>query len=102
MKATQYVMTLKNGSRWRLAADGGVLYDGERHMSFDGEHWRIIGFTRRHLGGPLITLDAAVNGADLGQGWIHDLDHGTRRMWGMPKHHRVVRVERTETSQAMR
>jgi hypothetical protein len=27
-------------------------------------------------------------GANIGQGWVHDLDHGTHRIWGSPTGHR--------------
>lgn len=89
-----YNMTIKGGAVYRLADDGQVLWDGDRNMGpFSGE-WRIIGFSIRHHSHRLISLADAAKGADLGQGWIHDIDHGTRRIWGIPKHHRVVKVER--------
>lgn len=90
-------MTLKNGSAFDLGLDGSVIYDGDRHMTFErpnGHEWRIVGFSRRHHSRQIISLEDAANGADLGQGWVHDIDHGTRRMWGMPRNRRAVRVER--------
>lgn len=90
-----YEMTLKDGSIWILDAEGNILRDGTRGMTFapDGS-WRILGFTTRHNGRAIISLRDAANGADLGQGWVHDCDHGTRRMWGMPRSRRAVSIQR--------
>lgn len=93
MKPAAYAMTLKDGSTWTLSADGDVLYDGTRGMTFKADgSWRVIGFTTRHIGRTLISLADAAAGANLGQGWVHDLDHGAHRLWGMPVSQRVVRV----------
>lgn len=59
-----------------------------------GPHWRILGLTTRHNAHQIIGLAEAANGTWIGQGWIHDMDHGTHRMWSMPRGRRAVRVER--------
>lgn len=94
--AATYALRLKDGSIWYLDADGGVLWDGSRGMGWEAPHtsWRITGFTTRHMGHYQITLDRAAQGEALGQGWVHDLDGGTHRMWCMPSLHRAVSVSR--------
>jgi hypothetical protein len=80
-----------------LAANGEILYDSERNYrrpGNDGHEWKVIGFGTRHNSNQIITLEAAANGADIGQGWVHDRDHGTHRMWGMPTYRRAVKVVR--------
>lgn len=93
--ATGYKMRLKDGSEWILGPDGGVLYDGSRHIKFNSPHenWKIAGFSVRHNASRIITLSEAADGASLGQGWVHDFDHGSRRMWGSHSNHRVLSVE---------
>jgi hypothetical protein len=82
-----YILTDANG---RIIEDHvGRHYKCEPH---DG--WRILGFSRAFSSAPLITLDAAASGAPLGSGYVHDLDHGTHRVWGNPDYRRVVKVER--------
>ena len=89
-------MRLKDHSVWYLRDDGAVVYDGTRGMRFgEGtDTWRILGFSTRHHARRVITLPEAADGAELGQGWVHDLDHGTHRLWGMPVTKRVVKVWR--------
>lgn len=90
-----YEMHLKNGSVWYLDSDGGVLWDGDRSMGWESPHstWRIIGFSTRHHSRDVISLaDSPV--ANLGQGWIHDLDHGAHRLWGAPSDRKVSKVYR--------
>lgn len=89
-----YVIYLKNGSHFVTDEAGNILFDGDRKMSFppDGA-WKILGFARRHNAHSIqVTLREAADGADLGQGWVFDRDHGTTRMWGMPAYRRAVRV----------
>jgi len=85
---------LKSGARFLVAENGRILYDGDRNMGPFSEEWRIIGFTTRHNARRLITLQEAADGMPIGQGWVHDLDHGTHRMWAMPLYRRAVRVIR--------
>lgn len=91
-----YCMTVKNGAYYYLTENGGILWDGTRDMAFEAPHdsWRVIGFTTRHNGNRIITLAEAANGEDIGQGWVHDLDHGTHRMWAMPKYLRARKIIR--------
>ncbi len=89
-----YRMHLKNGAIFDLAENGRVLYDGDRGMGPFSEEWRVIGFTTRHNAHNLVTLSDASDGQSIGQGWVHDVDHGTLRMWGMPKYRRAVKIER--------
>ena len=56
--------------------------------------WRILGIGKRAHSAHLVSLADAANGADIGQGWIHDLDHGSHRMWCNPSSRRATRVTR--------
>ena len=92
-----YRIILKNGAVFDTDAAGNILLDGERNMRFDpasGHEWRILGFTTRHNAHRVIDLEAAASGEDIGHGWVHDMDHGTHRVWGSPAWRRAVRVER--------
>ena len=75
---------------------GNITEDhcGRHYTRVADPSWCIVGFTRRHHSRHMITLAEAANGADFGQGWVHDVDHGTRRMWGMPAYRRAVKVTR--------
>lgn len=92
-----YRLTLKQGAyvitddSKRIVRDVDTARDYRRVPS---DTWYIIGIGRRHHSRELISLASASDGADIGQGWIHDIDHGTHRMWCMPKHRRVTKVER--------
>ncbi len=94
MTAT-YRIRLRDMSHYDVDADGNILHDAFRHLHFapDGQ-WRILGFTTRHNAHHIITLAEASDGKSIGQGWIHDLDHGTHRMWASPKYHRAESVTR--------
>lgn len=86
-------MKLKDDSTWVLGSECDVLHDGTRNMDFAAlGTWKILGFTKRHHSREIISLAEAANGADLGQGWVHDLDHGTHRIWCQPSNHRAVSV----------
>ncbi len=91
----KYLMTLKGGAQWTLADNGRIEWDGTRKQGAFSDDWRIIGFTRRHHSARIISLAAAAGGEDIGQGWVHDIDHGTHRMWCMPKSQRAVKVINT-------
>lgn len=92
-------MELKNGEVYILDLDGQVLQrsDGPQGHSYSGQ-WRIIGFTRRSNAHQIITLQEVLAGENFGQGWIHDVDHGTRRMWGHPTGRRLARLDRIPAS----
>lgn len=68
---------------YELDENGAVLWrsNGPKGWDYSGK-WLIVGFKRRHHSRETITLDAALGGADTGQGWVIDRDHGTLRMWG--------------------
>ncbi|KKN03935.1 hypothetical protein LCGC14_1102800 [marine sediment metagenome] len=68
---------------------------GRYYRRQPGPDWRILGLTTRHHAHQIITLAEAADGAWIGQGWIHDMDHGTHRTWSLPRGRRAVRVERT-------
>lgn len=89
-------MTLLDGTRYTLDDDGKVLdrSDGPKGWDYEGE-WTIVGFKKRHHSARTITLDKALAGADVGQGWVVDLDHGTFRLWGSPTGHRLKSVRQT-------
>ena len=90
-----YEMRLKDGSTWIISAEGDVLHDGSRNMDFNADGmWKILGFTKRIHSHKIISLAEAADGADLGQGWVHDLDHGTHRIWCQPSNRRVVSVRK--------
>ncbi len=74
---------------------GRITYDSRRNYSCEPhDGWLILGISTRHNSNCIVSLERAANGESIGQGWIHDLDHGTHRIWGMPKTDRAVRVER--------
>jgi hypothetical protein len=90
----RYRITCKSG--YVITDDEGRIMEdhvGRHYVCAPHDGWRIIGFTRRHHSAQIIGLTAAAHGADIGQGWVHDIDHGTRRMWAMPKDRRAVKVE---------
>ncbi len=78
-----YQMRLKNYAVYTLADDGTIIArsDGPQGWNY-GVGWKILGFGKRVHSNHLVTLSQAANGIDFGQGWVHDLDHGTHRMWG--------------------
>jgi hypothetical protein len=90
-----YEMRLKDGSTWIISSECDVLHDGSRHTDFAGlGTWKILGITKRFNSHKIISLAEAADGADLGQGWVHDLDHGSYRVWRQPSNRRVVSVRR--------
>ena len=91
-KQAAYILTTRDGGRFTLSASGAILKDHDRGLEFSGESWRILGFTKRHHSRDIIPIEAAARGEDIGQGWVHDLDHGTHRMWGHPTGRRAVSV----------
>lgn len=73
---------LRNGTRY-ITDDGGAVLsrtDGPAGWDYSGE-WIIRGFYRRWNGG-FVSLRSAVNGSDIGHGFVADVDHGYLRVWG--------------------
>jgi hypothetical protein len=62
-----------------------------------GRGWRIVGFKTRHNAHRTISLQEALDGADVGQGWIVDWDHGTFRLWGSPSADKLASIRRIPT-----
>lgn len=94
--ASGYRLTLKHGyvivdDSKRIARD---VNTGRDYRCIPSDNWYIVGIGTRANARDLVLLAAAADGANIGQGWVHDVDHGTRRMWVMPRHRRVVKVER--------
>ena len=90
----QYRITLKVG--YVLTDSQGCIIEdhsaGRAYKRSPTEDWRILGISKRHHSREIIPLAAAASGADIGQGWVHDMDHGTHRMWAMPPNRRAIRV----------
>jgi hypothetical protein len=84
-KPYAYLLTSTEGVCYYLAENGDVIdrSDGPRGWDYKGG-WRILGITRRYHSAPfrMVSLADAANGADVGHGIVHDLDHGTHRVWG--------------------
>lgn len=93
-REAHYRMTTKGGAVYLLDENGAVLErsDGSRGWNYSGK-WIICGFKTRHNARRTISLEEAVNGADTGQGWVVDLDHGTYRLWGSPSDRRLRSIE---------
>lgn len=91
MQRPYYIMWTYAGA-YVLAKDGTILYDQTRNYRSDSGQWRVIGISKRHHSHAMVSLEDAANGANIGQGWVHDLDHGTHRMWCMPKSSRATSV----------
>lgn len=63
--------------------DGGAVVarsNGPQGWDYSGK-WVILGFGKRYHSRSLVSLQEAVSGEDIGHGIIHDLDHGTHRVW---------------------
>jgi hypothetical protein len=88
-----YILTLHDRTVYTLARDGAVLArtDGPNGWNY-AHRWHITGFGTRPNSGHLVSVEDAANGADIGQGWVHDLDHGTHRMWASPSTQRAASV----------
>lgn len=91
-------MTLKNGDVYLLDGFGRVVSrsDGPQGHDYSGK-WRIEGFLRRHNSSTIVTLAEALDGIDIGHGWVVDLDHGTRRVWAHPTGRRCESVKLIDT-----
>jgi citrate lyase beta subunit len=90
-----YTILTTGGHTYWTDDDGYVIArtNGPRGWSY-GKAWQILGATTRRNAHYIIPLKDIVDGADFGQGWVQDIDHGTRRMWaGHPG--RIKSVVRT-------
>lgn len=91
-------ITLKDGAFVDTDTDGRIVRDYDPTSSRDyrcepRDAWKIVGITKRFHSRDVATLsDCAHDASYIGQGWIHDIDHGTRREWCSPKHRRATRV----------
>jgi hypothetical protein len=89
----KYRIHLKDFSYIDTDSDGNIVYDSSRNYRRTGTpDWRILGVTTRHNSRHIIPLKESVTG-NIGQGWIHDMDHGTHRMWSRPSGKRAVHIE---------
>lgn len=86
-----YRLYLNDRTRYDLDDEGYVVArtDGPKGWNY-GKGWRIVGFRTRHNALRVITLRETADGANIGQGWVVDWDHGTYRMWGSPSDHRAT------------
>src|SRR5689334_20201957 len=78
-----YLMTTTRRTLYVLDANGNVLArsNGPRGWTYSGK-WTILGATTRHLARRIVPLADIARDGVPGQGWLHDLDHGTHRLWG--------------------
>ncbi len=92
-----FMMTLKDGTVYRLAENGAVIArtDGPEKFIYSG-NWVITGIGKRHHSKMLVSLSDAAGGVDFGQGWVHDWDHGTYRLWANPTGRRVSKIIRVQ------
>jgi hypothetical protein len=92
-------MELKSGDVYLLDREGYVVERSDGPQGFDYERrWRILGVTTRHHAGDhrIVPLESIIEGAPIGQGWVHDVDHGYHRMWGSPSNRKMRRLTRIE------
>jgi hypothetical protein len=91
---TRYILTLRSGAKYELDSDGAVLYrtDGPDRSWNYGGRWRILGLAAQWDHGYTVSLAAAAAGVPFGEGYVHDIDHGTRRVWGHPDDRRAASV----------
>ena len=96
-------LTTKGRETFILARDGAIIRhgsNGQDRPDYDMHKWHVLGFGTRANSRRIVTLDEAADGAETGQGWVHDLDHGTHRMWGSPSDRRLASITRIEEVQA--
>jgi hypothetical protein len=89
-------MRLKDGTVYTLDDDGAVVArsDGPQGWDYSGQ-WLVVGFLKRHHSHHMVTLAEALDGIDVGHGWVVDNDHGTFRMWAHPSYRRLASLEVT-------
>ncbi len=90
---TGYTMTTTRGNTYTLDQDGKVTArsNGPKGWQYSGQ-WIILGAATRHHANRWATLEQIIQTGNIpGQGWIHDLDHGTHRVWGMERMKQLTR-----------
>lgn len=85
----------RGGERFLLDESGNVVgrNSGPKGWNYSGQ-WRIVGFKKRHHSHATVSLAEALDGIDVGHGWVVDWDHGTYRLWAHPSDRRVGRLQR--------
>lgn len=91
-------MRLKNGHIYTLTDEGDVVDRtdvdaGGRPPRWPYSAWKILGFLRRAHSAQMVPLAEALAGADVGHGFVVDLDHGHTRVWAHPSNRRLARLE---------
>lgn len=78
-----FVLHTHNGNAYYVDEHGYMLArsNGPRGWAY-GKGWQIVGLAKRWNARMSITLTDAASGVDFGHGYVHDIDHGTRRIWG--------------------
>jgi hypothetical protein len=71
-----------DGALYQLDDEGAVVArsNGPKGWNYSGK-WIIRGFLRRWNSSVMVPLDDALDGADIGHGYVVDVDHGTWRVW---------------------
>jgi hypothetical protein len=92
-----YRMTTTRGTIYVLAENGAVLSrsNGPKGWDYSGK-WVILGATTRFNARAIIGLSEIAENGIPGQGWIHDLDHGTHRSWGSERMRSLQIIEREQ------
>lgn len=75
------MLVMTQGPIYTLDDNGNVIARTNGPEGWTYSNWRILGFLRRHNSGTMVSLADALNGADIGHGYVVDCDHGTRRVW---------------------
>ena len=77
------LLTTTDNVRFYLSHDGAVIdrSNGPRDWDYSGK-WIVRGFLTRWNSSTIVPLSDALDGADIGHGYVVDLDHGTTRTWG--------------------
>jgi hypothetical protein len=92
------VLRTVSGVTFYLDLEGYVLSRTDGPEGWDyAKGWRILGFLPT-INTPVerrVTLRAALAGADTGQGWVVDWDHGYVRVWANPSGRRLASVAYT-------
>lgn len=88
-----YVIRTSQGNTYNTDDNGAVISRSNGPEGWDyGQNWVILGTSTRHNAHHVNRLaDVAADAGLLGQGWVHDVDHGQRRMWG---NERAVSVQK--------
>lgn len=82
---TAYILTTRDYARYELDSAGNVVgrSNGPQGWNYGGK-WIILGFLTRWNSRDIIPLSEVVSNpnTNVGHGYIVDLDHGTKRIWG--------------------